>query len=352
MHPTRIPSRSLAACGLLFAGILAASCGGSEATSPLEAPLGLKGKIELVTNAENPLTEAKAELGKVLFFDKRLSGTGQMSCNTCHLHEHGWTDGKQFSPKDDGSLNFRNTPTMYNVGYLEKLYWDGRANVLEKNVEAAWKAQMIVKGTPEEQDAKIVQISEGLNAVPAYAKMFQDAFQAKASKDNVVQALASFLRTLQSGNSAYDRWQAGDRTAVNNDIIEGHELFTGKAGCNNCHILPLFTNRGFHNVGIGMAKENPDIGAGKPTNDPSKRGAFKTPGLRSVSKTAPYFHDGSVATLEEAIALMAGGGLDVPGNTKDVLLVDRKLTKDEIGKIAAFLRSLDSTEPFVAPKVP
>ncbi|MEY4674524.1 MAG: hypothetical protein RL148_2308, partial [Planctomycetota bacterium] len=105
------PNRSLAAGALLFAGILAASCGGAATTSPLEAPLGLKGKIELVANADNPLTEAKAELGKVLFFDKRLSRTGQMSCNTCHLHELGWTDGKQLSPKDDGSLNFRNTPS-------------------------------------------------------------------------------------------------------------------------------------------------------------------------------------------------------------------------------------------------
>ena len=309
---------------------------------PLKAPLGLEG-MQLVVNQDNPLTAAKVELGKQLFFDARLSGTGTMACNSCHHPEQAFTDGRAVAKKDDGKDNTRNSPTMYNVGYLDRLYWDGRATSLEGNVGAAWKAQM--GGKPEEA-AKL------LASVPEYQKAFQAAFGAGPSETTIVQALASFLRNLRSGDSAYDRYQAGKNDALGADAKAGMELFTGKAGCAICHMPPLFTNRGFHNVGIGMGAEKPDVGAAgeKAFNDPSRTGQFKTPTLRNIAKTAPYFHDGSASLLKDAVTLMAGGGLANPH--KDATLQDRKLSTQEIDQLVAFLESLTGNDAFVPPSVP
>lgn len=166
---------------------------------PLATPLGLA-NAKLVENADNALNVAKFALGKQLFFDPRLSGTGTMACAACHLPEKAFTDGNAVSKKDDGSMNTRNSPTMHNVGYLDRLYWDGRAKTLEGNVLAAWKAQ--IGGKPEEA-------SKRLAAVKEYADAFQAAFGAGPSEDTIVKALSSFLRGLRSGDSAFDRWQAG-----------------------------------------------------------------------------------------------------------------------------------------------
>ncbi len=305
-------------------------------------PRGLE-SATLVASADNPLTSAKAELGKQLFFDPRLSGSGSMSCSTCHLPEKAFTDGNAVSKKDDGKDNTRNSPTMFNVGYLERLYWDGRAKGLEANVGAAWKAQ--IGGKPEEAAKKLAD-------VPAYAKAFQAAFGEPPSEKTVVFALASFLRALRSGDSAYDRWQADKKNALPEAAQKGHDLFMGKAGCVVCHTPPLFTDRVFHNVGIGMQAEKPDVGAAsdKALNDPTKTGAFKTPTLRESAKTAPYFHDGSAKTLTEAVKFMASGGHKNPH--LDPLMLDRGLTDDEVAQIVAFLETLNGKHDWTPPVVP
>lgn len=311
-------------------------------TDVLKAPLGLE-SATLVTSPANPLTAAKAELGKQLFFDTRLSATGKTSCNSCHYPEMAFTDGRVVSPKDDGKDNTRNSPTMHNTGYYERLYWDGRSNGLEANVLAAWKAQL--GGKPEE-------VSTRLAAVPEYEKAFQAAFGAPPSETTVVHALASFLRTLRSGDSAYDRWQAGQKDAISDAAQKGHALFAGKAGCIVCHTPPLFTDRLFHNTGIGMQAEKPDVGAGgeKALNDPTKTGAFKTPTLRDVAKTAPYFHDGGTKTLTEAVKFMASGGHKNPHI--DPLMLERGLSDEEVGQLVAFLETLTGNQPWTAPHVP
>lgn len=326
----------------VFLLCISAACSKQAPVDPLAVPLGLA-DARLVVPADDPLTAAKAALGKQLFFDPRLSGSGSMSCATCHPPERGWADGQRFSKKDDGTLNTRNTPSMYNVGYLDKLYWDGRAATLEKNVVAAWKAQM--GGKPEE-------VAKKLAAIPDYQKQFEQAMGGPPGEETIARALAAFLRTVRSGDSPFDRWQAGKSDAIPADAQRGYELFLGKAGCNICHQAPLFTDRTFHNAGIGMAAEKPDVGAGgeKALNDPKLLGAFKTPGLRGVAKTAPYFHDGSVANLKDAVKLMASGGL--PHANKDPLLADRGLSDAEIGQLVAFLESLTSTERFEAPVLP
>jgi len=326
-------------CNLSLAALAAtltlAACGGEPASahslSLADTPKGLD-----PLPAPADFTEAKAALGKKLFFDTRLSSNGEMSCETCHVHEKGWTDGVRFSKKVDGSMNTRNSPTLYNTGYHALLYWDGRAESLEANIGAAWKGHM---GGGE-------AVVAAINGVEGYKQEFEAAFGGPATMDNVPSALAHFVRTLRAGDSAYDR---GEMSAA---ARAGEKLFTGKAGCLACHQPPLFTDAavpGFHNTGVG---ETPDVGRGK--YDDKLPGAFKTPTLRNVSKSAPYFHDGSVATLEEAVRIMAGGGIDNPN--LDPILANMKknpaLVDQEIEQLVAFLEALDSNETFERPTLP
>jgi cytochrome c peroxidase len=314
------------------------ACGGdnADAASVLATPLGLE-IVNLNVPADNPLSAAKAELGKTLFFDTRLSSDGMMSCQTCHQHAMGWTDGLPFSTKVGGAVNTRNSPTLYNVGYQSLYYWDGRAESMEANVGAAWKGHM----GGEDQDA----VAQTLGEIPGYATMFQEAFSEAPTGENIVKALTTFVRTLRSGDSAWDRGEASA------DAKAGYDLFMDqeKAGCAQCHTLPLFTDMAFHNVGVGMGSG--DLGRGKDGLDPTKPGAFKTPTLRSVTKTGPYFHDASVATLDEAVRFMvAGGGADNPN--RDELLKPADLTEEEILQLIAFIESLESTESFTPPTIP
>jgi cytochrome c peroxidase len=331
--------------------LLFSACGESAAAGlSLDPPAGLKKAVLTPPPADNPLTIDKAELGKVLFFDPRLSASGKMSCSTCHLPEKAFTDGKDFSPKDDGSVNTRNSPSMYNVGYWTKWYWDGRTATLEANATAAWTAQM--KGKPDD-------VAKTLAAIPAYKEMFQKAFGAEPSAKNIPMALASFLRVLQSGNSPFDQFLAGNQDALTNEAKMGYELFTGAAGCIACHVVQgeaLFTDRLFHNVGIGIDDPHKDLGAYGVKDkvpefaDEKFMSAFKTPSLRNVALTAPYFTDASRKTLRDAVKFMAGGGKDNPN--KDKGLLDRKLKDGDIDNLVAFLQSLTDNPKFEAPKIP
>jgi cytochrome c peroxidase len=208
-------------------------------------------------------------------------------------------------------------------------------------VVAAWKGQM---------SADPLAVSSVLDKIPAYAEKFRAAFQTNANEENIGKALAAFVSRIKGEKSAYDRYLAGDQNALTQDQKAGNDLFMGKAGCAVCHIPPLFTDKSFHNTGIGMDKENPDLGRGAHVKDPKLNGYFKTPSLRDVAKTGPYFHDGSIATLEEAVKFMASGGRDNP--TKSPQLLDRKLSDGEIKAIAAFLTALTSETKFTPPTLP
>ncbi|MCA8941228.1 MAG: c-type cytochrome [Planctomycetes bacterium] len=319
----------------LASALTLAGCGNDSAASStidvMKAPRGLE-NVRMVPSPENPMTPQKVELGKHLFFDTRLSSNGAMSCQTCHLHEHGWTDGKRFSTKVDGSMNTRNSPTLYNLGYHDHLYWDGRADSLESNITAAWKGHM--GGDPD-------AMAKSLDAIPGYHSMFRAAFGEDPTGKLVVFALASFVRSLRAGDSAFDR------NELSADAKAGQQIYMQR--CVSCHTAPLFTDTKFHNVGMG---EKPDVGRGK--YDESLQGAFKTPTLRNVTKTAPYFHDGSVATLREAVTIMAHGGVDNP-NRDPILQANAslpELTSEQTDQLLAFLGALDSHEKFSPPKLP
>jgi cytochrome c peroxidase len=295
----------------------------------------------MVHPEDNPATPEKIALGAQLFVDPRLSGTGKTACQGCHYHELGWTDAKVLSEKDNGQLNTRHTPSLYNVGYQTIWYWDGRAPTLEAQILAAWKAQ--INGDPE-------QIAPVIAAIPGYAKQFETVFGGPATPDTIVKALATYLRGKVSDNSPWDDYEMGETSAVSADAIAGFELFTGKAGCAACHTPPYYGNSTFFNIGLEHGKENPDPGRFNVTKNEADRGAFKTPSLRSVTRGAPYFHDGSTPTLEAAVRYMASGGGADPN--KSELLVDRGLTDAEIGQILAFLESLTSDEGWEKPSIP
>lgn len=342
---------------LLVPALLFSACGDKAAAGlTLDLPAGLKKAKLTAPPADNPLTLAKAELGKVLFFDPRLSASGKSSCSTCHLPEKAWTDGKDFSPKDNGTLNTRNTPTMLNVGFQTKWYWDGRASTLEANVRAAWEAQM---------QAKPDEVAKTLAGVAGYKELFQKAFDAEPTGDNISQALASFLRVLNSGNSPFDQFLAGNQDALSNEAKMGYELFTGAAACTACHQIqpePLFIDRQFRNIGLEAGKEKRDLGAygvkdKVPEFADAKKftSAFKVPSLRNVELTAPYFHDASAKTLKDAVKFMAGGG-KADGEFKDPGLLDKiaeaKLRDSDLDNLVAFLKALTDNPKFEAPKIP
>jgi cytochrome c peroxidase len=299
---------------------------------------------ELKLPASYTMTAEKVALGKQLFFDKRLSKDGSAACTSCHLPEKGWTDGKPVSTKVDGKANTRHSPSMFNVGYNDLWYWDGRAETLEKQTEAAWKGQM---------GADPAVVTAALHKIPGYTVQFRTIFGHDATPPDVVQALTAFVRTLRSGDSPWDRHEKGDKKAVGDDAARGFELFRNKAGCGGCHAPPLYTDNAFHDVGIGFDKPEPDLGRGKISKNDKENGAFKTPTLRSVSTHAPYFHDGRAASLEEAVDYMLGGGIKDKNPNLDAKLKPVKLSAKERGDLLAFLKALEApTVPFEAPKLP
>jgi cytochrome c peroxidase len=296
-------------------------------------------KYEAMTiPADNPMTVAKVELGKQLYYDARLSGDGSRSCYSCHLKEHGLTDGK---PKAIGAYNValpRSSPTLWNIGYHSEFYWDGRSKSLEAQAKAAWSGGNL-GASGKDGHPSMDDICAKLNKIPGYQKQFQAVFGQDATPDNVARAIAAFERTIVSTNSAWIRFRDGDAKALTRAAQRGYKIFTEKARCSNCHDGILLTDQQYHNVGIGMKDANPDLGRYNVTKNEANKGAFKTPTLLDISKSAPYFHNGSVATLEQAVDTMLGGGIDNPNLDRSNLKA-YTLTKQERADLLAFLRSL------------
>ena len=314
---------------LIITIVVFASCGGfSPQIEPL--PKQLSTYEPMTIPPDNPMTPEKVALGKQLFFDERLSADGSKSCYSCHVCEHGLTDGLAKAIGAGNKPLTRNSPTLWNIGYHKEFYWDGRSNTLEKQAMAAW--------TGANMGANADEIVAKLNALQDYRAQFQKIFQSDATPDNVVKAIVAFERTLISGNTAWDRWKAGDNTAISMSSYRGWNIFQA-IKCNNCHDGVLFTDQQYHNIGIGLDQQQPDPGRGKVTNRPEDMGAFKTPTLRDVARSGPYFHDGSVKTLEEAVDIMLGGGKPNPYlDTKN--LQPHKISPDQREDILNFLRSL------------
>ena len=294
--------------------------------------------------ADNPMTPEKVALGRQLFFDERLSIDGSRSCYSCHVCEHGLTDGL---PKAIGAGNkqlTRSSPTLWNIGYHKEFYWDGRSNSLEAQAMAAWKGGNMGAGE------KTGEIAAKINALQDYKTQFQKVFQSDATPDNMMKAISAYERTIIGGNTPWDRYRAGDKSALSQSAERGWNIFQS-IKCNNCHDGILFTDQQYHNVGIGMDQKEPDPGRGKVTNKPEDTGAFKTPTLRDIAKSAPYFHDGSAKTLEEAVDIMLAGGK--PNKYLDKKNLEaHKVLPEQREDILNFLRSLSVDCTLSKPALP
>jgi len=295
------------------------------------APAALAGELEPVGPApvseKNPVTPEKVELGKLLFFDRRLSGDGTMSCASCHIPEMGFSDGLDISLNYPTTRNWRNAPTLINVAFQKFMFHDGRDLTLEEQA-------LFPIMSAFEMNQNLDYLEEELKEVPEYVEAFRKVFGGDITRERVAMALAAYQRTLISKNSPLDRYLKGESGALSGDAKKGLEIFTGKGGCSRCHYGVNVSDNGFHALNVPdnpKLKGDPQVAAtvrfvakvfgyedyATLTEDPGRylvtkeRGdwkAFKTPTLRDVSRTAPYMHNGVFNTLEEVIDFVDAGG--------------------------------------------
>jgi cytochrome c peroxidase len=291
----------------------------------------------------NPYSDAKAKLGKMLFFDPIMSGSNVRSCATCHNPGLSWADGRGLALGEGQKPLALRSPTLLNVAWIPKLGWDGHFRSLEA-VAMGPIAGATNMNLPESE-----MISR-LNAITGYVDAFRAAFgEGGVTRKNIELALATYERTIVSPEASFDRWIAGDEKAISDAAKRGFDLFNSKANCAACHSGWAFTDSSLHDIGTA-AKD--DTGRGKlfPTSVKLQH-AFKTPTLRDVARRGPYMHDGSVATLDAVIDLYNRGGIDRPSRSEDIHPLN--LTKDEKADLIAFLRTLNSAaQPYPLPVLP
>lgn len=328
----------------------------SAAGTPISiaAPLGLP---PVVSPADNPPTAETIALGRKLYYDPALSVDNTVACATCHHPDHGFSDGRPVSTGVQGKTGTRNSPTVFNSAYFDTQFWDGRAPSLE--VQAEGPVQ-----NPVEMAHTLRGVEQRLMNDPEYRRLFKQAFGSdNITYDMVGKAIASFERTVISGNSPFDRYYYGhDPKAMSPSAIRGFKVFSSadKGNCTACHVIgkdyALFTDNKFHNIGVGVldveGKEFADLGRYQVTKNDADRGAFKTPSLRNVALTAPYFHDGSMKTLKDVVDYYIGAGNSNPFLDKQIHALDF-LSGQERADLLAFLESLTGDMPAdVGPPAP
>ena len=318
-----------------------------------------------VLPSQNP---AKVEIGKALFFDRRLSGDGTVSCAVCHIPDEAFADGQKISVAYPTNKHWRHTNSLLNVGYLGTFFWDGRSQDLEDQALGPIHTSFEMNLNPRYLVAK-------LREIPDYQLLFQKAWGGRVTLEQIVGSLAAFERTLLVTDSPFDRFLNGDQDALSTVAKQGMHIFFGERGnCAKCHTGGLLTDQKFYNLGVaelpelstdpqhrttrnfflgemGLGVMNRDPGRYAVTHKESDMGAFRTPPLRQVEQTGPYMHNGSFATLAEVIEFFNQGGGDDPNRTK--LLKPLGLTAEEKLALEAFLHSLTGTYLSVrAPRPP
>jgi cytochrome c peroxidase len=309
----------------------------------IKAPLGLPA---VPVPDGNPETAETIALGRRLFYEKKLSIDSSLACASCHNPTLGFTDGQRHSTGVGGKTGTRNAPTLINAAYAPIQFWDGRAPSLEEQAAGPMS-------NPIEMNQSDDVCVGKLEADASYRADFEKAFgPGPVTIGKVKNALASFERTLISGNSPFDRYEyGGDRKALSPAAIRGLAAFRDpkRGNCAACHTIgekyALFTDGKFHNIGVGVNEEGDltDLGRYHETNVEADRGAFKTPTLRNVAKSAPYMHDGSLKTLKDVVDFYAGGGNSNPTLDKEIKGI--KLTGQERADLAEFLESLTGEMP-------
>lgn len=322
----------------------------------VKVPYGLQPLTPgVVVPAANPITKGGYELGRQLYFDPRVSQDGTVSCATCHNPAKGWTDAAPVSTGIHGQKGGRSAPTVFNTVYGKSMFWDGRAPSLEGQAQGPM-VNPIEMGVQTHQD-----IIERLRQIPGYKEQFAKVFGTNVTLDGAAKAIATFERVAAlSGNSKYDKYYAGDNTAMSESEKRGMVLFglrlntddEFKAGvelqkgkCTICHVGANFTDEKFHNLGVGYEPASgkmKDVGRWAPIPIGAKtdvdKGSFKTPTVRDIALTGPYMHDGSMKTLEDVVEHYDQGG--TPNPSLDPDMKPLKLTKQESADLVAFMNAL------------
>jgi len=299
----------------------------------LSIPFGLDPESAVIPE-DNPLTKDKIELGRALFFDKRLSKDGTIACASCHMARFAFTDGRPVSTGIRGQEGGRSAPASLNRLFSKAQFWDGRAATLEEQSVGPFFNPI------EHGFANHDEMVAKMKKIPGYRKLFKEVFGGDITIDGVGKAIASFQRTILSGNSPADRFdQGGDEKAISPEAQRGLVLFREKARCTKCHSGFNFTDEKFHNLGIGWDTGTVDLGRYMVTQNPADIGAFKTPTLREISRSAPYMHDGRFKTLEEVVNFYNRGGVKNPH--QDELVLPLELTDEEKRNLVLFLRTLN-----------
>ncbi len=295
----------------------------------------------VIAPPNNPPSSAKIRLGKMLYFDPRLSADNSVSCATCHDPAMGWSDAGPTSKGIKGQMGGRRAPPVSNAAYSPLQFWDGRAPSLEEQAKGPIQNPIEMGNTHE---AMIRTVAD----IPGYVEEFKRVFgEGPMTVQQVADAIAAFERTVVTTDSRFDRYVRGDHDALSKPEKQGLEIFNGKGHCTACHWGPYFSDGRFHNLGVPPKDpKNPDVGRYAVTKNPKDKGAFKTPTVRDAARRAPYLHDGSEKTLESLIEFYNKGGGKDPN--LDPLMVPLELTKQEIKALVAFIQALDSLNPEVA----
>lgn len=327
---------------VLFVIVLTA-CNSTEKSSKVEKETEVKDEelaaaikmfkplSDIPVPEDNEMTEEKIELGQRLFFDPRLSGDNKQSCMSCHSPGAGYGDGLKTFIGFEGHQGARNSPTIINSGYYDDNFWDGRAGSLEEQALGPIQSEV-------EMNQNLDELVVELKAVPEYVDEFAKVFNEPISDSNIGKALAAFERTIVINDTDFDKFLAGDADAISNDAQDGMKLFVGKAGCISCHSGELLSDQSYHNLGMSG-----DDGRFAVTNKEEDKGKFRTPGLRGVTHTGPYMHDGSLETLKDVVDYYNQGGGDHAN--KSQLVKELKLTDKEVNALVAFLESMGGELP-------
>ncbi|MEZ4361702.1 MAG: cytochrome c peroxidase [Kofleriaceae bacterium] len=350
-----------------------AACGSSPEDDELRVP-ELGPVPEVPTFADDPLTPAKLELGRALYFDVRLSGSGKTNCDSCHIHTTNLQDNLPLSTPDrsfpaDSPTVTRNTPSFLNMVYAPVTRWDGSHTDLVEVLafpfaEPNMNTALLPVGDPTNdvpaaQQALVQKLTQ---TIPGYVARFQDAFGVDIASATLVEtwrltgrALRAFLTLAVSRDAPFDRWNAGDDSAMDAAAVRGLALFRGKGRCIACHSGPLFTDFAYHNLSTSPPRADgtrADEGRFLVTGQEADRGAFLTPTLRQVFDTSPYFHDGAKFGLRDTIRHLASDAVTADPNHDPLFATPLELSDDEITDLIAFLRALRGAPVSLDPPAP
>jgi len=300
-------------------------------SAPLEGELPLGLERSLPEPADNVFDRARWELGRQLFFERELSADRSLACASCHLPERGFSDREPTSRGVGGKHTLRNAPSLLNRGFGASFMWDGRVPTLEEQV-------LLPVANELEMALPLDEMLARLQKDPHYPAQFEQAFADGLTTPNVARALAQYVRRLAFGDSAVDRFRSGDYTQLSEDERVGMWVFESKGHGWRCHAGANFSDERYHNTGVGAVDGQPEPGRGAITGEEADRGRFKTPTLRGVAHSAPYMHDGSLATLADVVAFYRRGGNANP--ERDVQIAPLELSDREANALVAFLQAL------------